>query len=67
MRIAAIAVLAVALAWTGWRLADVERQRYALIVGLCWIDTAQPHSIDCLKTAEPRTNRLWDLYYGLIP
>lgn len=60
-----IALLLVALGWTGWCLADVERQRYAMISGLCQIDVADPRSIDCLKTAEPRSGPLWNLYYGL--
>jgi hypothetical protein len=65
MRTAVILSLIFALGWTGLRLADVERQRYALITGICEIDHADSHSIDCLQSAEPRTSRLWNLYYGL--
>ena len=51
----------VALVLTLWRLADVERQRYALFVGICG-----PFAVDFLDSAEPRTNRLWNLHYGLV-
>lgn len=50
----------------GWRLADVERQRYALVTGICDIEQAQPRSLDCLATAEPRVSWLWNLYYGIL-
>jgi hypothetical protein len=66
MRTAVILSLIFAFGWTGWRLADVERQRYPLLTGICEIEHADSHSIYCLQSAEPRTSRLWDLYYGLI-
>lgn len=66
MRNLLLLLLAVALGGVCWRLADVERQRYALVTGICDIDLAQPRSLDCLATAQPRENWLWDLYYGLI-
>jgi hypothetical protein len=65
MKTGIILVLFVGLGWAGWRLADVERQRYALLTGLCKIDATDLRSIDCLQNVEPRTSRLWDLYYGL--
>lgn len=55
-----------ALAFTSLRIADVERQRYALLTGLCQPDPQSARVlIDCLKTVEPRTSWLWDLWYGL--
>ncbi|QCO54841.1 hypothetical protein EOK75_02980 [Pseudorhodobacter turbinis] len=65
MRLSLIAVLLVTLAFTGWRLADVERQRYALLWGLCQSIPEAPRSLDCLKEVQPRTSRLWNLFYGL--
>ena len=44
MRVALIVILAGALAFTAVRLADVERQRYAMLVGLCDLDPAVPSS-----------------------
>ena len=35
MRVILILILLAALAWTGSRLAEVERQRHTLITGLC--------------------------------
>lgn len=62
-------VLAAALIWTSLRLADVERQRYALISGMCQTDSQSPSTLaemlDCVDTAEPRTSWLWNLWYGL--
>ncbi len=56
----------VALAFTSLRLADVERQRYALLIGLCQPDPQSARALmDCLQTVEPRTLWLWDLWYGL--
>lgn len=61
-----IVVLAVVLCWLGGRLADVERQRYAMQVGLCGGGaTAKPALVDCLRSAQPRTSWWWNLYYGL--
>ncbi len=66
MRNSIIVLLVVALGWSGWRLAEVERQRYALVTSLCQIDPANPRTVDCLRTAEPRSSRLWNFYYGLF-
>jgi hypothetical protein len=61
-----VLILLAALAWTASRLADVERQRYAMLVGLCELDESNPRPfIECLHTATPRTSPLWDLWYGL--
>ena len=51
----------VALGLTLWRVAEVERQRYALFTGHC-----DEFDIECLETADPRTSRLWNLYFGLV-
>ncbi|GCA52813.1 hypothetical protein KGO5_05279 [Sinorhizobium sp. KGO-5] len=66
MRSGIILLLLCALAWFGWRLADVERQRYALATGLCQINASNPRSIECLRGAEPRESWLWNLYHGLV-
>lgn len=66
MRNVLIVFLMAGCTWMGWRLADVERQRYALVTGICDIEQAQPRSLDCLATAEPRVSWLWNLYYGIL-
>lgn len=67
MRNFVIVVLIAALAFALWRLGDVDRQRYAMLVGLCDQDTLGIYDMECLESAEPRTSRIWDIYYGLIP
>lgn len=57
--------LLLALAWFGWRLADVKRQRYTLIFGLCASIEEGPQIFSCLENIQPRTSSLWNLYYGL--
>ncbi|MDX0741207.1 hypothetical protein GOD71_27315 [Sinorhizobium medicae] len=64
MKSTMILMLLVALAWTAWRLSDVESDRYALLTGIC--DATEVRAIECLRTAEPRISRFWDLYYGLV-
>ena len=61
-----IVVLAAALAFVCFRLADVERQRYAMIVGMC-PGTISPIDPMCVADAEPRENAAWNLLYGLMP
>ena len=57
----------IALAFTAYRLADVERQRYAMAAGLCEYNPDHPRQLqDCLATAQPRTSQLWNLFYGLF-
>lgn len=58
-------ILALALVWVSWRLADVERQRYALFLGMCPSAMEGPQSLICLDTVKTRTSWLWNLYYGL--
>jgi hypothetical protein len=66
MRSAFLIFTVAALAFTSLRLADVERQRYALLMGLCQSDLQSDRaSMDCLQTVEPRTSWLWDFWYGL--
>lgn len=66
MRSIVLVLLAVALIYTGYRLAEVENQRYALSLGMCRSETSL---IDarCLATVETRTGMLWHVYYGLFP
>jgi hypothetical protein len=61
MRAALILILAALVVWGAFRIADLERQRYALSTGLCAaFDPA------CLAAVQPRTSWAWNLYYGLI-
>lgn len=65
MKNIAIGFLLVALAFTSYRIIEIENQRYALIVGMCrQIDSNVP-DLNCLQRAQSRTNWLWHLYYGL--
>lgn len=61
-----VIVLVAALAFVSWRLADVERQRYAAVVGMCpgTITLIDPV---CLSSAEPREGMLWNFAYGVMP
>lgn len=65
MRGLLICLLVVALSWTCYRLADVERQRYALLLGICRFVPENPRSLDCLRDVQPRASWAWDLFYGL--
>lgn len=66
MRGPSLVALVVLLVWTSIRLADVERQRYALLTGLCQPDPQSARALmDCLQAVEPRTSWLWNLWYGL--
>lgn len=67
MKSVLILVLAITLGWTLWRLGDVERQRYVMLVGTCERDAVGLWDFQCLETSEPRTSRLWDIAYGLMP
>lgn len=68
MRTLLILALGASLVWTSLRLADVERQRYALVSGMCSTDpqsmSALIDMMDCVVAAEPRTSWLWNLWYG---
>ncbi len=66
MRNIVIVVLIIALGYTAWRAGDVERQRYAALVGMCPGEIAAIDPV-CLAKAEPRTSRMWDIYYALVP
>ncbi|MDQ0422464.1 hypothetical protein J2045_003512 [Peteryoungia aggregata LMG 23059] len=65
MRTLALFVLAGISAFSLWRLGDVERERYALILGMCRNQSTLGLDANCLETVEPRESRLWDIYYGL--
>jgi hypothetical protein len=70
MRTLIILTLCASLAWTSLRLADVERQRYAMLAGMCQLEPQSARALldmlDCVETAEPRTSWLWNLWYGLV-
>jgi hypothetical protein len=66
MRNIVIVVLLIALGYITWRAGDVERQRYAMLVGMC-PDPVTGIDPVCVAKAEPRTSRLWDVYYALVP
>ncbi|NJO35509.1 MAG: hypothetical protein HC869_22945 [Rhodospirillales bacterium] len=65
MRNAAIIVLTAALAFTSYRLAHVENQRYALLVGMCKNELQLPDPA-CLQKVQTRTSWAWHIYYGLF-
>ncbi len=49
-----------------WRLAEVENQRYALLLNMCpGRVTPSAPDFECLKRVQTRTSWLWNLYYGL--
>lgn len=61
-----IVALAAALAFTSVRLAHVENQRYAMLLGICGeSDVTNFKRFDCLDKVETRTSWVWNLYYGL--
>lgn len=60
-------LLTAALSWTLLRLGDVERERYAMFVGLCQQSFIGVWDTRCLETVEPRTSRIWDIWYGALP
>ena len=62
-----IVLLAVTFGWALYRLGDVEREHYAMLTGMCGQDAISIYDFECLETAEPRTSRLWDIAYGLMP
>ena len=67
MRTLLLLLLIPALIWTGARLADVERQRYALFLGMCERSEADLGSFfRCLDDIQPRTSWSWNLWYGLM-
>ncbi|SOC38942.1 hypothetical protein SAMN05892877_105340 [Rhizobium subbaraonis] len=67
MRWLLIVSLAVALAWTIYRLSEVERERYALLTGMCRDASTVGIDADCLGSAQPCTSRAWNIYYGFAP
>jgi xanthine/uracil permease len=61
-----VAALVVSLAFTLYRLGEIERQRYAMLVGLC-LGTITAIDPVCVASAQPRENAWWNIYYGLSP
>lgn len=67
-----LVVLTVALAWTAYRLGEVERQRYALAIGICPSfataglggDLSSYHN--CIAEVAPRSSSVWNILYGLL-
>jgi hypothetical protein len=53
------------LAFTANRLAEVENQRYALLLNMCPGKHGLLPDSRCLATVQTRTSWLWNLYYGL--
>jgi len=66
MRSLLIIVLSSALAFTLYRLGEVERQRYAILAGMCPGTIAAIDPV-CAANAQPRENAWWNVYYGLMP
>ncbi|OWU80414.1 hypothetical protein ATO1_08665 [Phaeobacter sp. 22II1-1F12B] len=65
MRFSLILALVVLLIFVCVKLADVERQRYALVTGLCPLGMEPTEAIECLRVIRPRSSVLWNLFYGL--
>jgi hypothetical protein len=67
MRSLLIIALSAALAFTCHRLAEIENQRYALLLGMCHQqDSATPYDFECLEEVETRTSWIEHLYFGLF-
>ena len=67
MRSVLIVALTAALVLTGWRLIEIENQRYALLLGMCHQqDSATPYDFECLEKVETRTSWIEHLYFGLF-
>lgn len=61
-----VVVLASMLVWVSAALVRVENQRYAMYVGVCEPDFANPLPFwNCLRTVQTRTAWWWHLYYAL--
>ena len=61
-----VVTLLFALMFTSWRLAEVENQRYALMLGMCPDKRGlQLPDLKCLDDVETRIGWVWNLYYGL--
>lgn len=66
LKTAVLLVLVAIICWGAFRLADVERQRYAMQTGLC--GGAPPAGLPaaaCLVSAQPRTSWWWNLFQGI--
>lgn len=66
MKNAIIGLLILVLAFTFYRVIQLENERYALTLGMCQQPASNLPDLSCLRDAETRTNWLWHLYYGLI-
>ena len=65
MKNTVIILLVILLVFTAIRLADVERQLYALITGMCLRNAENLSMFDCLSKVQPRSSNWWNLFYGL--
>jgi hypothetical protein len=67
MKNALIACLLLAVLLLTYRLAEVENQRYALIVGMCPSKDSVTNlpNLDCLAKVQTRTHMLWHVFYAL--
>jgi len=61
----AILMLSALLVWAWICVADLERQRYTYFLGLCGGTHDLPAQHKCIRDANPRTNNIWNLAYGL--
>ncbi len=67
MKNAVVLILITIVVWMGVRIADLERQNYAMITGLCAPETPSSlPSTECLMSVKSRESFLWDLFYGLL-
>ena len=66
LKTAVLLILVAVVFWGAFRLADVERQRYAMQSGLCGGEPpASLPTAACLISAQPRTSWWWNLFYGV--
>lgn len=63
----AILILVVVCGFLAYRLADVERQRYALLLGQCPPpEGLSVPDVECLKSVQPRIHAVADLAAGAL-
>lgn len=65
MKIAVFAAVGL-VALLGWRVAELERQNYTMLLGACGADRLSVSYHQCLKGYQPRTSQWWNLFYGVI-
>lgn len=65
MKIAVVVALGM-VAFLGWRVTELERRYYTLLVGVCEKDRSGPNFSKCVNDTQPRKSQWWNLYYGVV-